>query len=210
METTQVPWWSIASTIVAALATGTLAVFAAVQIRDQRAQRKEREGAAGARIAATGFLVRRQIRSWLGEGEGSPSYLETWINAQKAGMLTTHLNAAESRFVEMLARAPDAAPTVSASVRTAAVLFFDGASRLNEFVNTPQPKGRKIADWVDLRDIAWRDFRDCVRTLEDHVGIDVILKEAITLDAKRRAEMSPMVALKSQLADGLARLQKKK
>ena len=79
MEATQVPWWSIASTIVAALATFTLAVFAAEQIHDQRTQRKERERAAGARIAATGFLVRRQTRSWLGEGDGSPGELGSWI-----------------------------------------------------------------------------------------------------------------------------------
>ena len=211
METTQVPWWSIASMIVAALATVTLAVFAAVQIHDQRAQRKERERAAGARIAATGFLVRRQTRSWLGDGEGSPDEFETWIrDAQNAGMLAKHLDVAESRFVEMLARAPDAAPNVSASVRTAAVLFFNGASRLNEFVTTPRPSGIEIADWVNLRDIAWKDFWDCVRTLDEQVGIDVILKEARLLKAKRRAELPSTKVLIGKFADGLARLFERK
>ena len=207
MEATQVPWWSIASTIVAALATFTLAVFAAVQIHDQRTQRKERERAAGARIAATGFLVRRQTRSWLGEGDGSPDEFETWIwDSQNAGTLAKHLDVAESRFVEMLARASDAAPGVSASVRTAAVLFFNGASQLNEFVTTPRPNGIEIVDWVNLRDIAWKDFRDCVRTLDEQVGIDVILKEARLLEAKRRVELPPTKVLIRKFAAGLARL----
>ena len=208
MDATQAPWWSIASTVAIAVATVTLAIFAAVQMAALRAQRKERERVSGARIAATGFLVRRQIRSWLGEAAGSEDDFEIWIrDAQNAGSLRKHLDVAESRFVEMLGHAAEAARDVAASVRTAAVLFFSGASRLNDFVNTPQPHGIAIADWINLRNIAWRDFRDCVRKLDDDVGVAVLLQEAQLLDAKRKAEFPSANVLIQKFAKGLAKLE---
>ncbi len=203
----EVPWWSIASTLGSAVATIALAGFAAVELRAERGRRKERERSAGARIAAIAFLARRQLRSWLGPGQGSPDAFETWLrDAQNAGALARHLDIAESRFVELLALAPDAEANVATGVRSAAVHFFAGASRLNNYVATPRPNGIEIADWINLRDNAWRDFRDSIRILDDQVGMVALLREARILDARRAAETPSMEALIGRLADGLAQI----
>ena len=121
-------------------------------------------------------------------------------------MLARHLDIAESRFIELLALAPDASTKLNTAVRSCAVYFFAGANRLNTYVTAPRPDGIDIMDWVNLRDNAWKDFRDCIGLIDDGLGVENLLREGRVLDAKRAAETPSMNALIGKLADGLARL----
>ncbi len=199
--------WLVASTIVSAAAAFALAGFAGVHLWKENRRTKHRQFSAHTRISATAFLARRQLRSWLGSGSGSPDAFEEWLlTAQNVGSLSTHLDIAETRFIEMLSLAVDAEPEIMSSVRSAAVHFLSGANRLNTFVDTARPVGIEIADWVQLRNDAWLDFGDCVHILDDKVGVDAWLKEARALDGKRAKENPPVGMLIAKFAHALERL----
>lgn len=201
------PWWSIASTVGAALATIAVGFFAAVELWATRSRRRERERSVSARIAATAYLARRQLRTWLGEGAGSPDALEEWIrDSQTAGSLATQLDVAEQRFVDLLSEGANADSELCAAAESAAVHFFEGANCLNVFVSTPRPNGIEIADWVRLRDDAWADFRDCVRLLDETVGASRLIQQARLVDAKRRSENPKLETMIAKLAGGLEKL----
>jgi hypothetical protein len=194
--------------IVEAAATVVLAFFAAVQLWREHRQKAEKRMAAQARISALAFLARRQLRSWLGAGPGSPGDFESWIrDSENASSLQRHLDVAEARFVELLELAADLRASAAASVRSAAVYFFAGAGRLNNYVNTPRPESAlDVSDWVKLRNDAWKDLRDCVRLLDDKVGASILLQESRDLDSRRDTEDPPMGVLIARVADELARL----
>jgi hypothetical protein len=206
----QTPWWSIASTVASALAAVAVAFFAFVELLARRDQRRERQRTADARLGATAFLVRRQLRSWLGKESGSPDDLEGWAHqAQSMSNYTQHVDRAETRFIEMLSLAPDASPSVASATRTAAAQFFNGTEKLNEFLATSRPTGIDVADWVELRNMAWEDLRDCVNTLDTDVGLTELLSESRRLDAARRAKHPTVGTLIGRWASALERLQGK-
>jgi hypothetical protein len=195
-----------------AAATVGLALFAGVQLWREHRHKAERRRAAQARISALAFLARRPFRSWLGPGEGAPDDFESWIReAQNGRTFQRHLDAAEARFVELLELAADLDAAGSGSVRSAAVYFFAGAGRLNNYVNTSRPDSAlDVSDWVKLRNDARKDFRDCIRLLDTKVGASILLQESRALDTRRDAEDPPLGVLIERVADELARIEQER
>jgi len=201
------PFWVVLSTVASAGASVVLAAFAGLQLWREHLRKGERRRSAHAKIGASAFLARRQLRSWLGAGSGSPDDLGEWVrDAQSAGLLAKHLDIVEGRFVELLSFAVDAEPAVASAVQSAAVHFWAGTRRLNEFLSTPCPDGIEAAEWMGLRDNAWLDLRDCVRILDQKAGANALLKEARALDAKRAADDPSAATLIARFDRGLERL----
>src|SRR5437867_12758162 len=126
-------WWQVASIIGEAAATIVLAGFAAVQIWREGSRTAERARTADARISTNAFLLRRQLRSWLGIEPPRDRGLEEWLrDARTLQTFGTELDIAERRIVESLATAGDASPAVAVRLREAFVLFLAGTNRLNE------------------------------------------------------------------------------
>jgi len=101
--------------------------------------------------------------------------------------------------------------SAAATVRSAAVFFFAGAGRLNNYVTTPRPDAAfDLSDWVKLRNDAWKDLRDCIRLLDDKVGASILLQESRLLDSRRDKEDPPMGALILRVAIELQRLEEER
>jgi hypothetical protein len=124
----------------------------------------------------------------------------------RIGMLKEHLDVAERRVIELLRRAPEAEPRISNAIRTVAAYFFNGTECVNQFADTPRPDGVGIVDWVNLRTIAWHDLSDCVRQLDQRVGVDQLVNEARLLRARRRAQFPSIDSLLGRFAYALERL----
>lgn len=149
----------------------------------------EAERIAEARVVTAGFLVRRQLRSWLGPGKGSSDDLETWLRkVQNAHTFGQHIDRAEKQILEMLAFAKAAPPEVTDAVDEAAALFFNGTEWLTEFAATPRPRGGDIADWVNLRDMAWNDLARCVTVIDTRLPTAGLLQTARRYAAETQAE----------------------
>ncbi len=113
------PAWLVASTIVQAVSAAAVAVFALLQILRERAATTARRTAANARASTTGFLLRRQLISWIGE-EPDDQHFESWIvTAQNANVLGRHLDTAEGRAIELANLAAETSPRVATALRMA-------------------------------------------------------------------------------------------
>lgn len=189
--------WIAGGTIVTAGATVFLAWFARLQIRALQAERTTRTKSATSHVGAAAFLARRQIRSWIGEGSGSPDDLESWLRmTQNAGTFGMHIDRAEARFVDILEQASTATPEIAARAREAAALFFNGTRRLNEFAAMSQPMDADELDrFSTLREMAWTDLRDCVLLIDTELETDGLLQYAREKDAQRRAEHPTLESL---------------
>jgi hypothetical protein len=109
--------------------------------------------------------------------------------------------------MELLALAADLRPRAGANIRSASVCFFAGAGRLNNYVNTARPTDAlDMTDWLKLRNDAFKDFRDCIRLLDEKVGAQLLLQESRALDARRDEEDPPVAKLIEQVAMELSRI----
>lgn len=87
-----------------ALATVGAAALVAVQLGREFWREIVRRRTANARMATIAYQLRRQLRSWVGNPEHSKDF-EAWIrNAQNDRSIAQHLDRAEQRLDDLMAR----------------------------------------------------------------------------------------------------------
>lgn len=159
------------------------------QLANALRQDKENRRAVDARISALGYLLRRQLRSWLGIELHETDGLENWLrSAQNAQMFGEHIDHAEHTVIDMVTLASRASEDISERVREAYVFFLAGTDRLNRYASTSRPSGDELWDWMQLRRDAENDFRDCLAVLEANIVDRRLLTAENTLQQRRIAE----------------------
>ncbi len=154
-------WVTMAATVV-------LAVFAAVQIFREIAAGKRRRRAVESLVSGTAFLLRRQLRSWLGIEPHREQGIPVWREiAQRHESFKAEQDIAESRIEELARLAPEVGGHISERLTAAYVLFLDATNRLNEHSTTPEPPGGEVFDRLQLMGDAEKDLRECLAALED-------------------------------------------
>ena len=192
-------WWQIAFAIGESVAAIAVAGFALVQLRKEFNRDEERRRTAEARISTSAFLLRRQLRSWLGIHPPRDEALDAWLKmARENGSLKDELDIAERRFAELTELAAEASREIANNVRRAYVLFLAGTNRINEFVSTPEPRDGEFFDWQRLKTDAEKDFKECLKTLEAAPISTDLLSADFDLEKLREAE-DPF----QQLADAI-------
>lgn len=190
------PLWESVLAGGASLAAMVVAYFAYLQIererlRDARDECRghERRRAADARVSALAFMLRRQLRSWVGIEPERQKGLEEWQREARSGdSFALELDRAETRVMEILAVADEASEYVAGSVREAAIYFLAGTNRLNQFVGTPQPTSRKIPDWLQLCKDAERELHQAIHILQAKVIQPDILKVEKSIQSTRMTD----------------------
>ncbi len=181
---------------VTAAATVVLAGFAALQIFRDSSARKQRRRAVVSQINGTAFLLRRQLRSWLGIEPHREKGVSEWVDlAPKVEGSKAELDTAESRMEEIARLAPEVGGRISERVSAAYVLFLAATNRL---ATTPEPPGGEVFDWLQLTEDGEKDLRECLAALEDG-PISQSLLDAHTELQERREREDPF----TQLADAL-------
>lgn len=192
-------WWETVSVIAESAATVAVAGFAIVQLRRERQRERQQRVTIESRTSTVAFLLRRQLRSWLGMTPERDDGLETWLReAQNAQTFKKQLDTAEARLVELAQLAAEASPQVATRIRQAYVLFLAGTGRLNEYAATPRPAGAGLLDWTRLRTDAEKDLQGCLAALENGPINAELLHAEVTLDELRDSE-DPF----QQLADAM-------
>jgi hypothetical protein len=184
-------WPAIAEAMAVVAATFLAGVSIWKQSRNERAHRKAVE----ARIGATAYAVRRQVRSWLEEAPDEVgaviAVVETWDRAARQlggkdegevpgvthGMLEVgrswatartgvQFDRAEARMLELVALAPEASTPLATEVWRALVIFYDGTERLNRLSALIGPN-----DQSATRELAraYRELERCVQHLDTAV-----------------------------------------
>lgn len=184
---------------VAAVATAVLALFAAVQIGRERRADKRRRRAVEAQVSGTAFLLRRQLRSWLGIEPHRERGMWDWLEqARQNDSFGAELDKAESRMEELARLAPEVGGRISAQVSGAYVLFLAATNRLNIHDSTPRPQGGGIFDWAQLINDAIKDTGECLAALEDGPISKDLLDTHAELQERRERD-APL----AQIADKL-------
>jgi hypothetical protein len=194
------PLWQVIATVVEAAATLVLAFFAGLQLWRERRRTQERQKSADARINGIAYLLRRQLRSWLGIEPANADGLEGWVaDSITAKALTKHLDTAEERATALVTLAPEASVAIANELHEAFVLFLAATNRINQRASTPRPSGAEELDWIQLIPDAAKDLRECLEALESGpVAVEMLNAETI-LRRTREAE-NPI----SQLAEAIA------
>lgn len=153
---------------VTVVATAVLAIFAGVQVlRELGADSRQRRLAEN-RIHAVAYLVRRQLRSWLGIEPELTEGLRVWLRqALESGNFKEDLDVAERRILELEELAPEA-PRLSAHLDAAFVRFPDATTRINTYISTREPASISPAAEEHAR-LLWdatADIRECLQALE--------------------------------------------
>jgi hypothetical protein len=154
-------WWEIGLQAGAAASTIAVAWFAGVQLWRERRASRDRQRAAETRLAALAFLLRRQLRSWLGIDPPLRSGFETWLrNSQNNGTLARQLDEATSVVQELLELAGDVVEEKSLQLQALYVTYLAGTNRLNEYVATPRQGegGNAFLKWHQLGQDAQREL----------------------------------------------------
>lgn len=188
-----------------AIATAVIAGFTITQWRSDTLKRQARVREVDSRISTVGFLLRRQLRSWLGmDGEGGAnknpiSPLTRWVERNRPSY-SDHVTRAEQRLEEMASLAGEASPEVATGVKAAFVLFLSGSRRLNQWASTERPNDETEFDYDRLPMDATKDLTSCITALERGVIDTNLLIADKKLDDLRVAE-DPF----RQLADEIIR-----
>jgi len=148
------------------------------------------ERAARARISSLGYLLRRELLTWIGEAKSQGEDFDEWIRDSKnAGTLFKATDLAVARGHEMMTLLAEAPDPLAHAVRSMYVHLLEGVRRLRDYSKMGRPfEGTDIFKWVDLRTAAENDLRDCLAQLENHVIEPALLNEELILKRRRDAE----------------------
>jgi len=176
-----------------AIATAAIAGFTITQWRSDTLKKQARVREVDSRISTVGFLLRRQLRSWLGmDGEGGAnknpiSQVTRWVERHRLDY-SDHVARAEQRLEEMASLAGEASPEVSTGVKAAFVLFLGGTRRLNQWASTDRPRDETEFDYDRLPMDAEKDLTSCITALERGVIDTNLLIADKKLDELREAQ----------------------
>lgn len=191
--------WTDASTIAAAAATVALTIFAAAQLLREHRATAHRKAATAARMSALGYLLHRELRTWIGDVPDDEERIEMWTrDSQNAGTLAERIGAARSLLLEMMSLLADASAAKAAPLREAFVHFLEGSRRIQAYASQSRPSSAALFDWIQLRADAHADFRECIGALE-RGAIEPGLLNAETISRRTRAQEEPF----QQLADAM-------
>lgn len=174
---------TLLSTLVAAVATLALALFAGVQLRRESNRDKERRRAAEARISATAYALRRELRAMRAHEDLKNGQMQAWGKAATRGLDVT-----ERRLHELMALAADASAAIAQALREAYVTYYAAATRVNYFAETPYPSDAFEKDsWLQKAQHAQADLDDTIASLERVIEPALIRAEE-NLGERRGAE----------------------
>lgn len=196
--------------IVSAAAAVALAFFGGVQLYREAQRNKRARLSAIAQMSAEGFLLREQLRRWVGPAKSDEfqAFVEErapW--AQGAAAVSRELGEAVNRASRLVGALAEVDDRRAKSARRTLVLVMEGVRRANEFRSTSRPHGSEFFDWVDLRTQGEQDCRDAIAALEDGVIEPFLLNEQGIL-RRTREEDSMRGTLKKAaqlIADDLER-----
>src|SRR5205814_2154257 len=101
----------IVNTWATMLASVALAAFGAVQLYRERQRQNRVERAARAQLSASAYLLRRELRAWVGETASQGDDFEEWIqDIQNARRFAVTMNSAIERaygMMMLLSEAPE-------------------------------------------------------------------------------------------------------
>lgn len=195
-------WWEILSTVGSAAATIAVAIFAALQLVRDRRIKLARERAALIRISGAGYLLRQRLSRWMAYDHRSADGLANWVGqAKRQHSYESEVAGALAECREMMNLLDDAPLAVAKDVRELFVYLVEGTRRLSEFAAMPEPDHVEIFVWVDLRDHAYDDFRECLQLLEAGTIVErVLLNEELLLSRLRSSQ-----TLAARLTEALER-----
>lgn len=145
-----------------------LAVFAGVQIWRELGAGKRRKRAVEARISGAAFLLRHQLRSWLGIHPTRERGVKDWLEmARENQSFGLELDRAQETMIGLVEIAPEAGGRISKQIAKAYVLFLAATNGLTIHDATPRPQGGGFFDWYRLLTDAEKDLEACLAVLED-------------------------------------------
>jgi hypothetical protein len=155
-----------------------LVVFAGVEIlierkRDRQREREkrdevaERTAVADALVSAQAYAMRRQLRSWLDEGEPPAQRYNAWAERVKK-----HFDSAEARMLGLMEHRPHASPAVSRALADAFVLFLQATNRINQST-TAGDSSIVNRDMKEKVEPAHHELVECVRVIDGAIAPDL-------------------------------------
>jgi len=176
-----------------AIATAALAVIAVIQVRRELQAPRLAEDATDARIGPIAFLLRRQLRSWIGTDNMD---LFRWIDrSTQAGTLRQHLDRAESRAEDLAALASGASPSVRQGVSDAFVFLCSAAEAITHV--GAKHRDMSIADTLELLD-AKRDVESGIAALE-RAPIPMYLQNSQMILEREHQQENPFYRLADEI-----------
>jgi hypothetical protein len=162
------------SSVIEAAATVVLAFFAGVQLYAEHQRRKSTRDAAGTRASAIAFLLRRQLRSWLGREPHLGRGIGDWLpGAVLKQTLRGHLDTAEQRMTALASLSHDLPRSAAEAVQGGFVHFLAGAGAVNRIADltvTLNDGTLHIPQWPSGWEVAaHEELGICIGLLETHV-----------------------------------------
>jgi hypothetical protein len=148
------------------LATIALAVFAFVELLRERAADMRAKARTRARLSSEGFMLRRQIRSWIGQEPKLRKGLRGWLELVRArGSFGAHITQAESRMIEIAALASEIGGDTEREISAAYQGFLRATSILTNF-DAVSPSDASRPTWQRSLEESEEQLRYCVQRLE--------------------------------------------
>ena len=170
----------VITAVVSTVATVAISFFAFVQIWRERRRANDRVDVVDNQISGLAFVLRRQLKFWLGVSPKLDRGLSEWIDYGSASV-ASHMDSAEVRIVELMRLAPEASQSVDAGISKAFVHFAAATNVINQLMITIKPIERGV-----LEDEADGDLRACVQALESAPIKTNLLDAARVLEAEKK------------------------